>query len=132
MKYLQGLMIIEKNNLMPIGREIKYGWNKIRAHSRRTETMEHYLGKAIVGKLILQQGDGMITEHEFQNCQKADVLQLKMKDKSVTAYQIHHTHLDPEINVKGIGTIWIDINKAPQEVKDSFDTLEKYFRRFIV
>ena len=132
MKYLQALMIMEKNNLMPQNRELKYGWNKIRAHSRRSETMEHFIGKAIVGKLIIQQGDGMITEHEFPNCQKADVIQLKMEDKSITAYQIHHTHKDPEIDVKNVGTIWIDINKAPQEVKTAFKTLENFFKGFIV
>lgn len=125
-------MIMEEMNLIPNNRELKYGWNKIRAHARRNETMEHFLGKSIVGKLILQKNDGMLTEHEFPNCQKADVLQLKMKDKSVTAYQIHHTHEDPEIDVKGVGTIWININKAPQEVKTAFKTMENFFKDFIV
>ena len=130
MNYEKGAVILKSKDLFESHSVFRYGWKKVRLS--QFETVPHAVGKTIIGLLALKKKDGFLTEFKYPNTLKADVSQLKWKDKEIINYQIKHTHQDPEIDWKGVSNVFIDLNKAPEEVLDAFKILEKYFRQFII
>ena len=127
-------MILKQKEIFPMLRfpdisQLKYGWCKIRSHQHKFESFPHYISKACLGKLILQAGDGMFTEYEYPDCQVVDVLQIKGKE--LIGYQIETGDFE-EKEFHGTDTIIVSLKNAPEDIKECFTKLEKFFKQFVV
>jgi len=126
----KGAWLLKNKNCLVERRDIYYGWNRIRSHSNKFESMEHFISKAVIGKLIIKKEDGMISEHEYPDGKVADILQVK-KNGDLIAYQVE-TGNHEELEFQDTDTVYIDLRKMPEDVKESFKKLKNYFKRFIV
>lgn len=130
MDFYRAKQILTKKGVLISNRDLGYGFNKIRSHQHKFESIPHFLSKCIIGKLILKQGDAVITEHEYPDGKQIDVLQIK-RNGDLIGYQIETGNYE-EKEFSNTDVITIDLRKAPKEVHQAFKILEKYFRRFIV
>lgn len=134
MDYNKGMMVLKQKNVFPIVRFpdstwLKYGWKKVRAHQNKQESFQHFISKACLAKLIIQNGDGMFTEYEYPDCQVVDVLQIKGKE--LIGYQVETNDFE-EKKFHCTDTIVIDLRKAPKSVMEAFIVLKEYFTRYVV
>jgi len=119
----------DKEVLVP-GRDIYYGWNRIRPHQYIRESFPHFIIKAIIGKLIMNKKDGMITEHEYPDGKQIDVLQVKTKGKELIGYQVE-TQKNFEEKDFPHSVVTICLFKHP-EAQKHFDALKRIFKDYVV
>lgn len=129
-KYYKTQMFLEDNGIKPERTDMRYGFNKVRSHQPRFETWEHFMSKAGLLKLILDQGDTGFTEYQYPNTKVADVLQLK-GFKELVVYQVENKK--PTVQeFPNSSCMVVDLRKMSKEVKNSFEVLRKYLREFVV
>lgn len=129
-----GIMILREKDIIDLvsNRFIYINWNKIRSHSHRFETFEHLMAKAAISKLVLKKKDGLLTEYQYPDCKVIDVLQIKKKE--LIGYEIiYGNKLKPSTEkFRNTSIITVDLNRASEDVKQAFRTLENYFKKFVV
>lgn len=130
MDYLKARHILLNKKLYAENRNLRYGYGKVRFHQYIHETMEHFLAKAIITKLILKKKHGCLTEHELSDGRTIDVLQVINKN-NIIGYEVENSDYKKP-DVKGIDIQVIDLRKLPDNVKKAFKTLENYFKDQII
>jgi hypothetical protein len=132
MNFEKTLLILTEKNILPERRKIGYSFRKVRTHSKN-ETVEHFLTKSLISFLISKTKDSFLTEYEYPNSNRVDVLQVKT-DKTLVGYQIESNSY-PDYDEKYFPNTLIsviELKKLPENVKNSFKILEDYFKKVIL
>jgi hypothetical protein len=123
----KALYYLRQTGLIPDGMNIMYSLNRVKFSSKISEGLKHAVVKSILARLIIKQGDSVLTEFTTRQGRRFDVLQLKeIKGKAKTkcnliVYEFEATSEVKE-EIKGIDTITIKLNSMPDDIYG----IEKY------
>ena len=129
----KALFYLRASGLVPDGTNIMYSLNRVKFSSRISEGLKHAVVKTILARLIIKQGDGVLTEFTTRACRRFDVLQIKeVKGKGKTKYNLIAYEIETTSEVKddtkGIDTITIRLNAIPDDIYG----IEKYLKEKVL
>lgn len=124
MNYNRMMRILIRNNVKP------NNVNKVLIHSTK-ETLEHFLVKSIITKLIFDKGDGVLTEAETLSGRIIDVIQVKNGSGEIIGYEVESL-INRKEKVDGVDIIEIKLQNIPTETKENIFKLTRYLADRIV
>lgn len=108
---------------------LRFCINKVRFHNRY-ETLEHFITKALLSYILIsKRNQGVVTELEFNNGRKVDVVQV-MNSGNLAGYEI-----ESEKNVKlnaPIDIIEIKLKNIPSSYLSAIQKLAKHIENYVV
>lgn len=132
MNYMKIKQILRGKGCMNDGKDLRYGYNKIRFHYHK-ETLPHLIAKAMLSFLIFsKRSEGVITEAELHNGRVLDILHIK-KSENLIGYELDSTKsYKPNIDEYPIDVVDIDLRKMPKKAKEGIKILSKWLEDYII
>jgi len=126
MDYVRAQKILEEADLIIARRDLRYGFNKVRFHSKQ-ETLEHMLTKTVLAFSIFKKGDASITELEIPSGETIDNVQIKNIGGEIIPYEIQ----SEEEKDKSYKHITINLKDMPKEVKEAIKIFRKWVESYM-